>query len=334
MNGAIWIKLMTGLFDDEKIKIIENMPDGDGILIIWIKLLCLAGKQNSGGIFYLGDDVPMTEKDFAVVFGRPVGFIRKCFKLFSRFNMISAENGVYFLTNWDKYQQLSAYEKKKERDKIYQQTRRAEARAMKKEEANNEDEKTEDDEKADNDEENVLSHIAYDEEKGVSSNRRRQKSDASSDVVLQKREDKEKKREDISSSRAEPFDEEDFAREFYKACPFVSKIITLSDSRKKRISKLIGKFGRENVLECFNNISQSSFLSGKNDSGWRLSFDWIIDEKNFCKVLEGFYFENKEKKVSKGGLSTSERNRRLSELKASMEDSWAIIKSGLTDEQI
>lgn len=33
------------MFDDEKIRIIESMPDADTILICWIKLLSLAGKQ-------------------------------------------------------------------------------------------------------------------------------------------------------------------------------------------------------------------------------------------------------------------------------------------------
>jgi hypothetical protein len=32
------------MFDDEKIKLIESMPDADSILIIWIKLLIQAGK--------------------------------------------------------------------------------------------------------------------------------------------------------------------------------------------------------------------------------------------------------------------------------------------------
>ena len=46
MADIKWIKITTDMFDDEKIKVIEAMPDRDAILIIWIKLLTLAGKVN------------------------------------------------------------------------------------------------------------------------------------------------------------------------------------------------------------------------------------------------------------------------------------------------
>lgn len=42
--GRPWIKLSTGMFDDEKIKLIKNMPEGRSILLIWVELLCFAGK--------------------------------------------------------------------------------------------------------------------------------------------------------------------------------------------------------------------------------------------------------------------------------------------------
>lgn len=42
--GISWIKLTTNVFDDEKIKLIDTMPDHDAILVIWIKLLTLDGK--------------------------------------------------------------------------------------------------------------------------------------------------------------------------------------------------------------------------------------------------------------------------------------------------
>ena len=46
-----WIKIVTNIFDDEKILLIESMPEADSIIVIWFKLLCMAGKQNNKGIF-------------------------------------------------------------------------------------------------------------------------------------------------------------------------------------------------------------------------------------------------------------------------------------------
>ena len=42
-----WIKLRIDMFDDEKIKIIQSMPDGDALLVVWIRLIALAGKCNA-----------------------------------------------------------------------------------------------------------------------------------------------------------------------------------------------------------------------------------------------------------------------------------------------
>ena len=53
MNEITWIKIAVGMFDNEKIDYIESLPDADAILIIWIKLLTLTGKTNSGGYIML-----------------------------------------------------------------------------------------------------------------------------------------------------------------------------------------------------------------------------------------------------------------------------------------
>jgi hypothetical protein len=50
MADIKWIKLDTGIFDDEKIKIILSMPEGKSMLVIWLKLLCLAGRINNSGV--------------------------------------------------------------------------------------------------------------------------------------------------------------------------------------------------------------------------------------------------------------------------------------------
>ena len=42
MADITWIKLRIDMFDDEKIKLIQALPDGDTILVIWIRILALA----------------------------------------------------------------------------------------------------------------------------------------------------------------------------------------------------------------------------------------------------------------------------------------------------
>ena len=50
MAEVKWIKITTDIFDDEKILLIESLPDSDSIIVIWFKLLCLAGKMNNSGV--------------------------------------------------------------------------------------------------------------------------------------------------------------------------------------------------------------------------------------------------------------------------------------------
>ena len=68
MAEVKWIKITTDIFDDEKILLIESLPDSYAIITAWFKLLCLAGKQNNDGVFIMNDRVPYTEKMLATIF--------------------------------------------------------------------------------------------------------------------------------------------------------------------------------------------------------------------------------------------------------------------------
>lgn len=63
-----WIKIATDIFDDEKILLIESMPDSYAIITAWFKLLCLAGKQNNDGVFIMNDWIAYTDKMLATIF--------------------------------------------------------------------------------------------------------------------------------------------------------------------------------------------------------------------------------------------------------------------------
>lgn len=88
MAEVKWIKIVTDIFDDESIKIIEEMPEGDTIIVIWFKLLIQSGKINDGGLIYFKKDIPFTEEMLATVFKRPLNIIRLALKIFGQFGMI------------------------------------------------------------------------------------------------------------------------------------------------------------------------------------------------------------------------------------------------------
>lgn len=124
MAEVKWIKITTDVFDDEKILLIESMPSADSIITIWFKLLILAGKQNNNGVFMMSNKLPFTDEMLATVFRRDLNTVRLALKTFEEFGMIEVVDNVITIPNWNKHQTLDAYEKKKERDRLYQQNRR------------------------------------------------------------------------------------------------------------------------------------------------------------------------------------------------------------------
>lgn len=88
MNGVQWIKITTDIFDDEKIQLIESMPEGDTLIVIWFKILVLAGKQNNSGILSLGNKVYYTEEMLSTVFRRKATSVKLALSMFEEFGMI------------------------------------------------------------------------------------------------------------------------------------------------------------------------------------------------------------------------------------------------------
>ena len=116
-----WIKICSDIFDDEKIMLIENLPSADSIIVIWFKLLCLAGKNNNSGVFILNDKIAYTDEMLATVFRRDINTVRLALKTFENYGMIEIVSGVYTIPNWGKYQNLDKIEQKSQYMRNYMQ---------------------------------------------------------------------------------------------------------------------------------------------------------------------------------------------------------------------
>lgn len=114
MSEIKWIKLTTSMFDDEKIDFIESLPERDTVIVIWIKILTMAGKCNSGGYIYLTEKIPYTEDMLAHKFRRPITTVRMAIEILKRLDMIIEEDGILCVTNWDKHQNVDAMDRIKE----------------------------------------------------------------------------------------------------------------------------------------------------------------------------------------------------------------------------
>lgn len=122
MGEVKWIKITTNIFDDEKIKLIDTMPARDEILVIWFKLLTLAGKTNEFGMLMLSPKLAYTVEMLSAIFNREVPSVKFALTTFEKFGMIEIEdNEVIKITNWDKHQNIQGLEKIKENNKKRQQ---------------------------------------------------------------------------------------------------------------------------------------------------------------------------------------------------------------------
>ncbi|MBG9882812.1 phage replisome organizer N-terminal domain-containing protein [Bacillus paralicheniformis] len=131
MAEVKWIKLSTQMFEDEKIKLIEQMPEADTILIIWVKLLAQAGKTNASGYIFLSKNIPYTDEMLATIFNRPLPIVRMALQTFQRFGMIEIdEHNFINISNWEKHQNIEGMEKIREQNRIRKQRQRAKQKVL------------------------------------------------------------------------------------------------------------------------------------------------------------------------------------------------------------
>ena len=117
MAEVKWIKIATDIFNNKKIRLIESMPDGDAIIVIWFKILMLAGNTNEGGYIFFTKDIPYTEQMLSTLFGRPLPTIQLALKTFQEFKMIDLVDDIIHVSNWEKYQNVEGMEKIREQNR-------------------------------------------------------------------------------------------------------------------------------------------------------------------------------------------------------------------------
>lgn len=129
MADVKWIKITTDIFDDEKILLIESLPDSYAIITCWFKLLCLAGKQNNSGVFMMGR-IAYTDKMLATIFRMKESTVEMALKVFEEFGMVEIVDGVITIPNWGKHQNLDQMEARKDYMRGYMKEYRQKQKAI------------------------------------------------------------------------------------------------------------------------------------------------------------------------------------------------------------
>lgn len=264
-NDVKWIKITTDIFNDEKILLLESMPEADTVIVIWFKLLTLAGKQHNDGVFWLTDRIAYTDELLATIFRRNLNTVRMALARFEELGMIEIINDVITIPNWSKYQNFDALDRKRERDREYQREYRRRQKAL----AEGGDEEIQPDPPAlpEGDE----------DESGVPHTPEEPKDppEQPKNLVERKLSDVERVMEAWNSIK--------------KLRPV--RNILPGKNRDIMLRARIRENGIDAVLEAIENIKKSPFLLGDNKKGWQITFDWFVKPNNFTKVLEGNYID-------------------------------------------
>lgn len=265
MSDIKWIKVMTDLFANRKIKQIETLPDSDAIIVIWFKLLCLAGNVNDNGLIYFTKEIPYTEEMMATEFGKSINQIRLALQTFERFEMIRIVDNILMVSNWEKYQQIEGMEKVREQNRIRKQRQRERQRQALLECKEND---------------NCDSHVTVTESHATEEEEEKEK-----DLSFSNKE-KDKREKQPQADALAP-DIQAIIDAYYLHCPSYPKLRSLKDNRIKPLKKLLKLYCYSDFVEVFKKMESSDFLKG--EKGFKASFDWVIKEANFVKVLEGNY---------------------------------------------
>ena len=276
MSDIKWIKVVTDMFDNRKIKQIETLPEGDAIIVIWLKLLCLAGNVNEQGLVYFTKEIPYTEEMMSTEFHRPINTVRLALKTFEQFGMIEIINDIIMISNWEKYQNIEGLDKVREQTRLRVQKHRAKQKLL-----------------ACNDS-NVTGNVTV-----TKSNATEEELDKEIETDIDI-EGENRNKESLSSSYRQVL-------ELYSSiCVSYPKLRSLSELRKKAIRARLNTYSMADFETVFRKAEASDFMKGKNKRDWRATFDWMMKDANFGKVLEGSYDTYKSQNVKKDPKTETE----------------------------
>ena len=126
-----WIKINIDILSDNKMKLIDTLPEADAIFRIWIGILSLAGQSNKQGMIFLAENMPYTDEMLATLFNRPVNVVRLALQTLQSFKMLEIfDNGVIYISNWEKHQDLDKLAGIREKTRLRTKKYREKAKAI------------------------------------------------------------------------------------------------------------------------------------------------------------------------------------------------------------
>lgn len=122
------------------------------------------------------------------------------------------------------------------------------------------------------------------------------------DVVQECPTEKEREKDieiDIEIDKRERINYQEIVDLYNNTCVSFPRVVSISENRKKAIRARLKTYCVEDLKKVFEIAEQSDFLKGKNDRNWTATFDWMLEDSNLAKILEGNYNNRTEKQQQK-----------------------------------
>ena len=130
MAEVKWVKLTTDMFDNRKIKHLRRLPEGNNIVLIWVMLLTMAGRCNSGGMIFLTENIPYTPKMLADELDFEESTVVLALQALENLDMIVTENGIFTIAGWEEYQNADKLAEMRAKDRERKRLKRAQSKAL------------------------------------------------------------------------------------------------------------------------------------------------------------------------------------------------------------
>ena len=219
-----WIKLTTDMFDNRKIKHLRRLPEGNNIVLIWVMLLTMAGRCNSGGMIFLTENIPYTPKMLADELDFEENTVQLAITALEQLNMVVTKNGCFTIAGWDEHQNVEGMEKIREQNRIRQKKWYDNQKALP----------------------NVIPNVRLTQPNAPDIEEDKDKEEES-DKEIEKR-----------------IDCQQVVDLYHSICVSFPKIRSLSDPRKKAIKARLKSYSLEDFRTVFENAENSSFLKGED----------------------------------------------------------------------
>lgn len=261
-----YLKLKENFYEDEKIIMLESLPDGILYSNILMKLYLRSLKRE--GKLMISDRIPLNPVALSQITRHSVGDVEKAIKVLQELELIEIlDNGAIYMLDIQNFIGKSSTEA----DRIREYRKKI------------------DDEKQ--------LELNPAENNDVTNVRQMNTRDITRDITRVKslEIESDKSQSDISQSdkKSKQTWQEQLNRifkEWNSIDDNIPKInfIKNGSTRQKLLQARINEYGFDNVLKAIDNVKNSQYLKGYVKP-FRITFDWFIKPNNFPKVLDGNY---------------------------------------------